>query len=267
MSDVHQVYAIRYGHHDRKAAENYIGGDPHDIIQPLAYFVWAITGPSGTFIVDTGFSEATGSRRGRQTIKPVGDGLAALGIDPDTVQDVIVTHLHYDHCGNHDLFPRARYHLQDVEMAYATGRCMCHHEIRIPFEADDVVTMVRKVFAGRVAFHDGDEDLAPEISVHHIGGHSKGLQCVRVRTQRGYVVLASDATHLYAHINEGRVFPVTYSVAETLEGYDTLKKLAESPSHVIPGHDPRVLLEYPAARPGLENWIVRLDTQPAAGSG
>ena len=183
------------------------------------------------------------------------------------MQDVIVTHLHYDHCGNHDLFPRARYHLQDVEMAYATGRCMCHHEIRIPFEADDVVAMVRKVFAGRVAFHDGDEDLAPGISVHHIGGHSKGLQCVRVRTQRGYVVLASDATHLYAHINEGRVFPVTYSVAETLEGYDTLKKLAESPSHVIPGHDPRVLLEYPAARPGLENWIVRLDTQPAAGSG
>ncbi len=260
-NDIHQVYAIRYGHHDRKAAENYIGGDPHDIIQPLAYFVWAITGPSGTFIVDTGFSPDTGARRGRQTVKPVGEGLQALGIDPDSVQDVIVTHLHYDHCGNHDLFPRARYHLQDVEMAYATGRCICHHEIRVPFEADDVVAMVRKVFAGRVAFHDGDEALAPGISVHHIGGHSKGLQCVRVKTARGQVVLASDATHLYAHVNEGRVFPVTYSVAETLEGYSTLKQLAESPAHIVPGHDPLVLQEYPPAKPGLEDWIVRLDVQ------
>src|SRR5688572_8898177 len=255
----HEVYAIRYGHHDRKASENYIGGDPHDIIQPLAYFVWAITGPAGTFIVDTGFDETTGGRRGRQTVKPVGEGLRALGIDPDEVQDVIVTHLHYDHCGNHDLFPRARYHVQDMEMSYATGRHMCHHEIRVPFEADDVVAMVRKVFAGRVAFHDGEDELAPGISVHHIGGHSKGLQCVRVKTRRGNVVLASDATHLYAHVNEGRVFPVTYSVAETLEGYRTLRKLAESSKHIVPGHDPAVLTEYPAAKRGLEDWIVRLD--------
>lgn len=259
--DIHEVYAIRYGHHDRKAAENYIGGDPHDIIQPLAYFVWAIVGPAGPLIVDTGFSETTGNQRGRTTVKPVGEGLMALGIRPEAVEHVIVTHLHYDHCGNHDLFPRARYHLQDIEMAYATGRCMCHHEIRVPFEADDVVAMVRKVFEYRVEFHDGSDQIAPGITVHHIGGHSKGLQCVRVKTKRGHVVLASDATHLYGHINEGRVFPVTYSVAETLEGYKTLKKLADSPAHIVPGHDPRVLEEYPAAHTGLENWIVRLDVE------
>ena len=108
-------------------------------------------------------------------------------------------------------------------MAYATGRCMCHAHQRIPFECDDVVAMVRKVFDGRVAFHDGDEQLAPGLTLHHIGGHSMGLQCVRVKTRRGHVVLAADATHLYAHINEGRVFPITYSVAETLEGYATIK--------------------------------------------
>ena len=99
-------------------------------------------------------------------------------------------------------------------MAYGTGRCMCHAHQRIPFEADDVVAMVRKVFDGRVVFHDGDEQLAPGLTLHHIGGHSMGLQCVRVKTRRGHVVLAADATHLYAHVNEGRVFPITYSVAE-----------------------------------------------------
>ncbi len=68
--------------------------------------------------------------------------------------------------------------------------------------------------------------------------------------------------HLYAHIDEGRVFPITYSVAETLEGYRTLRALAESPAHIIPGHDPQVLQRYPAANPGVKDWIVRLDAEP-----
>jgi len=118
-------------------------------------------------------------------IKPVRDGLAALGIASESVKSVIISHLHYDHCGNYDLFPQARYHLQDREMAYATGRCMCHQALRAPFEVEDVIAMVRKVFSGRATFHDGASEIAPGITVHHIGGHSKGLQSVRVKTRRG----------------------------------------------------------------------------------
>ena len=136
--DVHEVYAIRYGQHARRSPENFIGGDPHDVLQPLDFFVWAIIGPAGAIIVDTGFDEAISRRRQREIVRPVRDGLAALGVAPEAVADVIVTHLHYDHCGNHELFPQARYHLQDREMAYATGRCMCHPALRLPFEADDV---------------------------------------------------------------------------------------------------------------------------------
>ena len=263
-ADVHEVYAIRYGQHARRSPENFIGGDPHDVLQPLDFFVWAIVGPAGVIVVDTGFDEAMSRRRQREITKPVRDGLAALGIAPETVARVIVSHLHYDHCGNYELFPQARYHLQDCEMAYATGRCMCHRALRAPFEVEDVVAMVRKVFAGRCAFHDGTDEIAPGITVHHIGGHSKGLQCVRVKTRVGHVVLAADATHLYAHIDGGRVFPLTYNIEEVVEGYVTLKKLASAPRHVVPGHDPMVLDRYPAAKPGLEGWIVRLDVEPKA---
>jgi len=260
--DSHEVYAIRYGHHARRSPENFIGGDPHDTLQPLDFFVWAIVGKSNTIVVDTGFDEAMAKRRQRDIVKPVGEGLKAIGIDPASIETVIVSHLHYDHTGNYELFPHARYHLQDCEMAYATGRCMCHPALRMPFEADDVVAMVRKVFAGRVVFHDGEDEIVPGVTVHHIGGHSKGLQSIRVKTQRGHVVLAADATHLYAHIDQGRVFPLTYNVGEVLEGYRTLDRLATSRDHVVPGHDPLVLTRYPAAKAGLEGWVARLDVAP-----
>ena len=262
--DQHEVYAIRYGHHKRKAAENFIQGDPHDVLQPLDYYVWAIVGPSGPIILDTGFDAAMGAKRKREMIKPVGEGLKALGVDAASVETVLISHMHYDHVGNYDLFPRARYHLQDIEMAYATGRSMCHAMLRMPFELDDVIAMVRKLFAGRLVFHDGEDEIVPGVTVHHIGGHSKGLQCARVKTKRGYVVLAADAAHLYAHLETARIFPTTYNLGEVLEGYETLKKLASSPDHVVPGHDPLVLARYPAAKVGLEGWVVRLDAAPRA---
>jgi glyoxylase-like metal-dependent hydrolase (beta-lactamase superfamily II) len=98
--DVHDIYAIRYGHHDRKSSENFIGGDPHDVLQPHDYFVWAIVGACGTFTVDTGFDETMAQKRKRLVTNPIGEGLKAIGIDSETVENVVVTHLHYDHAGN-----------------------------------------------------------------------------------------------------------------------------------------------------------------------
>jgi glyoxylase-like metal-dependent hydrolase (beta-lactamase superfamily II) len=253
--DIHEVFAVKYAEHARKRAENYVFGDPHDEMTSIAYYVWVIKGAHGTFVVDTGFDEAAAKERGRTIIKPVGEGLMALGVQPDKVDHVIATHMHWDHAGNYDLFPNARYHIQDEEMAYATGRCMCHKMLRIPFSESDVQAMVKKVFAYRCEFHDGPD-------VHKIGGHSKGLQCVRVKTKRGYVVIASDCCHLYSHMDEGRVFPITYSIGDTLEGYRTLLKLASSRHHFVPGHDPEVMKLYPAAAPGLEGWVARLDVAP-----
>ena len=153
--DIHEVFAVCYATHSRKRSENYIFGDPHDEMTSISYYVWVIKGPHGTFVCDTGFDVAAAKERSRTIIHPVGEGLKALGVQPDKVDHVIATHMHWDHAGNYDLFPNARYHIQDTEMAYATGRCMCHQTLRIPFSESDVLAMVRKVFAYRVEFHDG----------------------------------------------------------------------------------------------------------------
>jgi len=111
-----------------------------------------------------------------------------------------------------------------------------------------------------VRFHDGDAELAPGISLHYIGGHTMGLQVVRVATRRGWLVLASDASHFYANMEQVRPFPIVYNVAEMVEGYERLRALADSPAHIIPGHDPLVLERYPAPPDSaLQGIVSRLD--------
>jgi glyoxylase-like metal-dependent hydrolase (beta-lactamase superfamily II) len=141
---------------------------------------------------------------------------------------------------------------------------MCHEGTRFPFEAEHVATMVHRIFEGRVEFHNGASELAPGVTLHRVGGHSLGLQVVRVRTRRGWVVIASDATHFYANMEQGRPYPVVFNVGEMLEGFKTIQRLAETPQHVIPGHDPLVLARYPAAKRGLAGIAVRVDADPAA---
>lgn len=257
----YELYAIKYAHHDRRAAENFIGGDPHETgPMPLDYFVWAIVGPTRVFVLDTGFDADAGRKRGRRHIRDPRDGLQAIGIDPLAVEDVVISHMHYDHIGNHEPFPKARYHLQDSEMAYATGRHMLHDALRHSYEEADVLQMVRRLYAKRLVFHNGMDTLAPGIELHHIGGHTMGLQCVRVWTRKGWMVLAADAAHLYANIERALPFPVVYNVADMLAGHQTLRRLADGDmTRVIPGHDPVVMERFPVARVGLDNIAVRLD--------
>jgi glyoxylase-like metal-dependent hydrolase (beta-lactamase superfamily II) len=255
----YEVYAIKYARHMRRASENFIGGDPHDGPMPLDYFVWLLRGQGREIVVDTGFSAAMARKRAREHLRCPTEGLRLLGVDAREVKDVVVTHLHYDHVGNFDLFPAATFHLQDLEMRYATGRYMCHECFRGAFEVEDVVGMVRRVYEGRVRFHDGDVELAPGISLHLIGGHTLGLQVVRVQTRRGAVVLASDASHLYANMEQARPFPIVWSVADMVEGYRRLRELAQSPEHIIPGHDPLVMERYPSPSEEMRGIVVRLD--------
>jgi len=260
---VYEIYAIKYGHiPERRSSENFIHGDLHDRPMPIDFYVWAIVGAQNTFIVDTGFDPNIAAKRNRQLLRSPAAGLQALGIDSHGVRDVILSHLHYDHAGNHELFPHARYHLQEKEMIYCTGRCMCHPHLRAAYEPEDVARVVHRVFEGRVLFSAGDEEKAPGISVHHVGGHTMGLQVVRVNTRRGWVVLASDAAHYYENIETARPFPIAWNVAEMLEGYATIRRLASSPAHIIPGHDPLVLARYPVARTGLDGIVARVDLDP-----
>ena len=259
-TETYEILAIKYAEHTaRKRYESFIAADDHDGPHPIDYFIWVIRNAKRTIVVDTGFDAAEGAKRGRRVARAPAAALEMVGVAAASVDQLIVTHLHYDHAGTLGAFPKARFHLQAAEMAYATGPCMCHNHLRYPFTADHVCEMVRNVYSGRVAFHDGDAEVAPGITVHKIGGHSRGLQCVRVMTAGGPVVLASDSSHYYENFEKGKVFPITIDIGDVLGGYVRLQALAASPRHVVPGHDPLVLQRYPALNSASQGIVHRLD--------
>ncbi|MEY9568705.1 glyoxylase-like metal-dependent hydrolase (beta-lactamase superfamily II) [Bradyrhizobium ottawaense] len=176
----YELFAIRYATRDAQRSEHFIGGDPHDGPMPMDYFVWLARGGGRSFVIDTGFNAEVARQRRRNFLRCPVETLAAFDIDPADVGDVILTHLHYDHVGNFDRFPNARFHLQERELAYATGRYMQYPRLSHSFEVEDVCGIVRLNYARRVLFYDGDAEIAPGLTVHVAGGHS-GRSSIRPR--------------------------------------------------------------------------------------
>ena len=262
-TDVYEVFALRYGEQTtRTRRESFLYDDRADEPHAIDFFIWVARSRDRVLVIDTGFDPAEAGRRNRTFLHPPREMLATLGIDAETVTDVIITHMHYDHAGSLGTFPTARFHLQTDEMAFATGPCMGHDATNHVFTPAHVCEMVGNVFSGRVAFHDGDAAIAPNLFAHKIGGHTRGLQCVRLLTRRGWVVLASDASHFYENYARRKLFPILVDAQDMLRGFERLEQLADSPDHIVPGHDPLVRAYYPAESAHLDGVIHRLDVAP-----
>lgn len=263
MDETYELFALRYATmSERTQGTNLMYPDDHAAPMPLDYYVFVIRGATRSFVVDTGFGAADGAKRGRALMHDVPDILKQVGIDAATQRDVILTHMHWDHAGGIDAFPRARFHVQESEIGFCTGRCMCFEVLRRPFDVEHVVSAVRALYAERIRFYDGETELAPGVTLHLIAGHSGGIQAIRVRTKRGWVMLAGDTTHFWMNIRNRNPFPIVHNVERMLAGFDTLESLADGPDHIIPGHDPLILKRFP--HPDGHPDIARVDLEPVS---
>jgi glyoxylase-like metal-dependent hydrolase (beta-lactamase superfamily II) len=239
--DEYRVYAVRYGHRDAVPAWEAFHKEHAAPPYGMDYFVWVITNGQRTVVVDTGFSEEEGTRRGRTFLRSPADGLAQLGIDAAHVEQVVLTHFHYDHIGGTALFPRATFWVQAEEMRFYTGPNATRPAFRGSIYLPDILSMVTLNYEGRVKFSDGDAEIVPGVWVHTASGHTAGMQIVSAATSRGRAVLTSDASHYYANMNEGNSFNTFVDLAGVYRAYDRIRELAASPDLIVPGHDPLVM--------------------------
>ncbi|MCR6482927.1 N-acyl homoserine lactonase family protein [Amycolatopsis sp. OK19-0408] len=243
-----EVYALCYGRRTGYRGEHFLGyGKDSAVPHPTAYYVWLAVSPEHTVLVDAGIRPARARELpGLEYVEP-GRLLAGLGAVPDTV---VLTHLHYDHCGTVASYPGARFVVQRSEVDYWTGPWAKRIE-RERWLLDEVA--LGHLLAGPLDLLDGDAEVVPGLSVHLVGGHTAGMQVVRVETAAGPVVLASDACHFHENLEADRPAPLLHSMTGVYGAFDRVRELAGA-GLVVPGHDPEVLARYPP----VADRVVRL---------
>jgi glyoxylase-like metal-dependent hydrolase (beta-lactamase superfamily II) len=242
------VTAVRYATLETTLSDAYYRysayGEP-DGPARLDYYFWTLSGDGETILVDTGFAPEAGRRRGRTCLVEPAAAMAQLGIAPDTVSRVVLTHLHYDHTGNLDVLPDAELLVPTRELDFWLGPLARREQFAQSVEPSELDRVRAADEAGRVRRLEGEQEVAEGVRAIVLGGHSPGQAVVYVDGAAGPVVLASDAVHFYEELERDRPFAVIADLAEVYEAYDALSRLATGGARIVPGHDAGVMERYP----------------------
>jgi len=243
MTAADGIYALRYATRTESFEGEHFLGHPDDCHarRPIHYYTWVIVSDGVPVVFDTGFTPEEAQRRGNRDYEgtPL-ELLRVLGFEAVDVPFVVLSHLHYDHTGFVDAYPNARVVVQRAELDFWEGPFSHRGAFAHLRPDDDLLALRALIDAGRVDLLDGDLALTSAIGVHAVGGHTAGMQVLSVQTDRGPVVLASDASHFYDNVESDRPYGTLLDVQRTYEAFDRLVELAGADGVIVPGHDPRV---------------------------
>lgn len=239
-SSEYTVDAIRYGTLADFAVSGLVqGADPWRKMD-IAMVVWLVRGGGHNILVDAGFYRAQFFQHWNvKDFRKPSDAIAAAGLKPQDITDVIITHMHWDHADGADLFPKARIWVQRDEYTYYTGEAWHGPRTHGGIEPDDVLSFVKMNMDGRVAFVEGDgKEILPGITCYTGGKHTYASQYVGVKTARGIVILASDNVYLYENLEKHMPIAQSLDQESNLRAQDRMRKLASEERLIVPGHDP-----------------------------
>ena len=264
----YEVLAVRYATREgtrRESFHGYLAYDEPDGPLVMDYFFWILRGPDGKVtMVDCGFDDGRSVHAGMEVLIEPAEALALLGVEPEAVELVIITHLHYDHTGNLDLFPNAEFAVAERDLEFWTGPLADRIQFASHANSQDVEFVDRARREGRVRLLGEDEEILPGVRALRVGGHSPGQLVLVVDGPGQGVVLTSDTIHYYEELELDRPFAVVSDLAEMYRAYEVLRDLVGSGDRVlVAGHDPLVAERFPAA-PGGDGLVLSI-TGPTGG--
>jgi len=246
------VHAVRFASIPFRVSSLVTGADRTRMLD-IAMMVWVLRGPGNRVVlVDSGFYREKFMTQWKPAdySKPSEAVQAALGIAPDQVTDIIISHIHWDHADGADLFPKARVWLQREEYTHNISDTGTVLDRAID---PDVATMLYGIKqAGRVQLIDGDDqEIMPGVRVYTGGKHTFASQFVGVQTRSGIIVLASDNAYLYENLEKKIPIAQTLDATSNLAAQARMITLAGSIARIVPGHDPAVFERFPLVKPGV----------------
>lgn len=252
----YEVYAIRYATIPDFPVSGLIEGAEKSRKLDIAMMVWLVRGGGHNILVDTGFYRPQFFKNWKVNdfVRP-DEAVAPLGVKPEEITDVVLTHAHWDHADGTDLFPKAQIWIQKDEYAYYTGDAWQPGGKHGGIDPEDVDVLLKANLGGRLHLVSGDAEILPGISVYIGGKHTWQSQYVSVATRSGRVVLASDNMYLYENLEKHAPIAQTFDRESNLRAQDRMKTLATKPELIVPGHDPAVLTRFPKVADG----VVRID--------
>ena len=244
---VYKVYAIRYGTVKNFPLAALVQGAPNSKRTDLAMMFWLLQGGGRNILADAGFFH----KRFIKSWKPVdyvlpSVAIGRLGLKPDDITDIIVSHAHWDHLDGVALFPRARVWIQKAEFDYYS---IPAHQKNTGVFPIDMAELDRLKAEHRLELVNGDDrQIFPGIKVYTGGRHTYASQYVGVHTRKGTVIVASDNVYLYENLEKNLPIAQTFDAAANLRAQHRMERLASHPGLIVPGHDPKVFIKF--AKPG-----------------
>ena len=242
----YEVFAVRYGTLPAFRVSGLIAGADTSRRMDIALMVWVIRDPAGRVVLlDAGFKRQDLIARWKpDAYRLPSEAIGALGIKPDQVTDVIVSHVHWDHFDGADLFPKARIWIQRGEVLHHLDSAGKSRDRAL--DAPDAAMLHALRTAGRTSEIDGDaREIIPGITVYTGGRHTYASQFVCVRTSSGTAVIASDNLYLYENLELRRPIAQTLDPASNLAAHERMRTLASDIRLIVPGHDPAVFERFP----------------------
>src|SRR5215475_10801606 len=246
----YEVYALRYATIPDFPVAALVKGAESTRKLDIAMMVWLVRGNGHLVLVDSGFYREQFFKQWKvkDFIKP-SEVLTPLGIKPEDITDVIISHMHWDHADGIDLFPKARVWIQKDEYVYYTGEAWQSRKTHGGIEPEDVMALVKLNLEGRVKLINGDDqETMIGVRCYTGGRHTYASQFVGVDTKGGVVVVASDNLYLYENLEKRAAIAQTLDADSNLKAQERMKSLASDARLIVPGHDPLVFTRFP--KPG-----------------
>ena len=168
------------------------------------------------------------------------NALRAIGVEPADIDVIILTHLHWDHDSNLELFPNAKVYVQKREYDILSHP---EHPSREKGYAKDVKEYIDQF---DLVLVDGDQELFDGIRVVLTPGHSFGSQSVVVELEEyGTAIITGDLVCMQEswHYEPPRGNLLYYNDEGRIYLYESIGKIMHISKNILPGHDKSVFLE------------------------